>query len=272
MNGLIPIKQNENISTLFSYFHDGSLNFLSQKNNALLLNVEIPYLAHRIDSSFKHFRITLENLKEIYFVPWKDATPDNIDDVESISNIEQIFAADLEVLKSHFTDSHIIVALHQFSPDIDYVGGELYIKTSSIVVQDETAKDYTLEEIKALSDGYWEEWRSGYQRNSLLHQSISKYLAKLPEGWYVSNSEKSRSLFEELQIELHSEHILYNKEVAVIAHREGTDDILCIHLAEPEHLTVVHLSYSGKMECLGYPTVEVDGTFEDFIKYENRFL
>ena len=95
----------------------------------------------------------------------------------------------------------------------------------------------------------------------------------LPEGWYYATSEESKSLWEELQKELPPGHLLFEKPVKVIAHRDGaTDDILCQHLNEMNRYTVIHLTWSMSREIdEGYPAVEVDGSFADFLDYEESF-
>ncbi len=95
----------------------------------------------------------------------------------------------------------------------------------------------------------------------------------LPVGWYYATPAERESLGEELQRELPQGHPLFNKPVQIIAHRAGaTDDILCRHLDEPNRYTVIHLTWSMKTEIdTRYPTVEVDGRFQDFLAYEQRF-
>ena len=98
-------------------------------------------------------------------------------------------------------------------------------------------------------------------------------LSLLPKGWFVSDTEKAIQLYKELQGELPEGHILYKKEVFVLAHREGTDDILCQHKDDKTHFTVIHLTWSGKEEVdTKHPYVECDGSFNDFLEYENRFF
>ena len=47
--------------------------------------------------------------------------------------------------------------------------------------------------------------------------------------------------------------------VEVVAHREGTDDILCRHLDELSRFTVVHLTWLGREEIdTQHPAVEAD--------------
>ncbi|MBI5032892.1 MAG: hypothetical protein HZB51_20415 [Chloroflexi bacterium] len=97
-------------------------------------------------------------------------------------------------------------------------------------------------------------------------------LEQLPEGWFYATPEESASLWKELQKELPKGHVLFHKRIQVMAHRHGaTDDILCHHLDEPNRYTVVHLTWSMKTEINErFPTIEMDGSFHDFINYEKK--
>jgi len=96
---------------------------------------------------------------------------------------------------------------------------------------------------------------------------------RLPEGWFRSESQRAAALYDELQRELPPRHVLYGCRVEVIAHREGTDDILCHHHDEPDRFTVIHLSWRRREEVNElHPWVEVDGSFDDFLEYEAEFL
>ncbi len=95
---------------------------------------------------------------------------------------------------------------------------------------------------------------------------------KLPEGWFESDSEQASSFHSELQKELPEGHILYNCPVKVVGHRTGTDDILCQHEGDTGRYTVIHISWSMKTEIDSvHPTVEVDGSFSDFLEYEKKW-
>ena len=93
---------------------------------------------------------------------------------------------------------------------------------------------------------------------------------KLPEGWFYPDSETADGLHAELQRELPPGHFLHGLEVQTFAWRDGaTDDVLFRHTAEPERFTVIHLSWLGRTEInVKHPTVEFDGTFEEFIADE----
>jgi hypothetical protein len=95
---------------------------------------------------------------------------------------------------------------------------------------------------------------------------------KLPKGWHRSDDNRAIELHAELQRELPPGHLLYGVPVDVVAHREGTDDILCRHRQAAERFTVVHLSWIGKQEIdTRHPHVEDDGDFTSFLQYESAF-
>ncbi len=76
----------------------------------------------------------------------------------------------------------------------------------------------------------------------------------LPVGWFYSNAEESDLRHDELLRELTPGHPLFDMDVDVVAHREGTDDILCRHHTDPDRLTVVHLTWRGGPEMAPGPT------------------
>ena len=96
--------------------------------------------------------------------------------------------------------------------------------------------------------------------------------SNLPEGWFRSDPEQAAIRHAELCRELPPSHLLYGIPVEVVAHREGTDDIMCRHLNDTERLTVVHLTWLTRQEIgPSQPTVEFDGNLNDFYAYERRF-
>ena len=94
----------------------------------------------------------------------------------------------------------------------------------------------------------------------------------LPEGWFASDPERAASLLAELDREVGLGHPLHGARIPVVAHREGTDDILCRHLHDPSRFTVIHLSWLGREEIdAQHPAGEVDGDLDSFLGYEARF-
>ncbi|MGD9365955.1 MAG: hypothetical protein PVH87_09680 [Desulfobacteraceae bacterium] len=95
----------------------------------------------------------------------------------------------------------------------------------------------------------------------------------LPEGWYKATEEESQNLGRELKVEMIPGHFLYSKNIKVVAHRdEATDDVLCKHIDEEDLYTVVHLTWRMKPEInTEHPSIEVHGSYQDFIDYEARW-
>jgi hypothetical protein len=82
-----------------------------------------------------------------------------------------------------------------------------------------------------------------------------------------------RSLHEELERELPPGHILHGVPVDTFATRGGIDDVLFRHRDQPEHFTVIHLSWLGRTEINAqHPTVEFDGSYAEFITWEHSIL
>ncbi len=96
--------------------------------------------------------------------------------------------------------------------------------------------------------------------------------SKLPDGWFPSDPEHAANFHAELCRELPTGHMLYGVPVEVVAHRQGTDDILCRHVEDYDRLTVIHLTWLMREEIEpNHPTIEFDGNINDFYAYERRF-
>lgn len=77
----------------------------------------------------------------------------------------------------------------------------------------------------------------------------------------------------ELQRELPPGHLLHGVPVENFAWSRGSDDVLFRHLNEPDHFTIIHLSWLGRTEINAqHPTVEFDGSFAEFLAYYEKLL
>ncbi|MCJ8313108.1 MAG: hypothetical protein MJK11_09080 [Pseudomonadales bacterium] len=96
----------------------------------------------------------------------------------------------------------------------------------------------------------------------------------LPEGWFSADNEDKKRLGNELKIELITGHKLYSKKIEIVAHRDdATDDVLCKHIDENDSYSVVHLTWCMKPEIdIKHPLVVMQGSFEDFLAYEAKWL
>jgi hypothetical protein len=145
----------KNLSDIFSIFHDGCITSYLCEENSLLLEVEIQYLAKRINRNFHKFVLRLNDVKHLRFTTWPS-------DLKSppmlLDNVDQIFKTELEILESNIENQKIKVICNQNSSEFDYCGGELYLSSSSAEITDEANKYYSLEDLDTLCKGYWDDW------------------------------------------------------------------------------------------------------------------
>jgi hypothetical protein len=107
-------------------------------------------------------------------------------------------------------------------------------------------------------------------RGRALMRNNPGFRPALPVGWFYPDAETARSLHGELQRELPTGHLLAGLTVETFAWREhATDDVLFRHVQEPKRFVIIHLSWLGRTEINAeHPTVEFDGTFEEFLVNE----
>lgn len=155
LNLRMRIEGAENVRVLFSLFHDGSIVSWATDGDELQLEVEIKYLAERIDPKFRKFDVRLFGVSDIQFSTWPN---DLATKPEVLTEPTAIFAGDLEVLEGNLQAGMIEVVCNQHSQNIAYSGGELRFGCVYATVTDEAGKAYSIEELGNLCKGYWEEW------------------------------------------------------------------------------------------------------------------
>ncbi|QUY43518.1 hypothetical protein [Acaryochloris marina] len=151
----IKIEGSENISNVFSIFHDGDIVNGHQKNSSLLIEVEIQYLAERINPPFRKFMLRLDNVRNLHFSTWPS---DWKSEPKVLRDAKTIFKSELGILEGNYEEDQIKVACDQHLPEFDYCGGELHFSATSVEVTDEAGKGYSIEELGALCKDYWDEW------------------------------------------------------------------------------------------------------------------
>ena len=145
----------ENISDVFSILHDGSISAWTGTKKLLRLKVDCLYLAERIDKSYDHFYIELSEVSELSFSTW----PNPIDlPVLILTDPDDIFKADLEVLSAEIEEDKVVVVCEQHDTSFDYCGGTLNLCCKAVKVFDQGRKELTIDEFDELCSGYWDEW------------------------------------------------------------------------------------------------------------------
>jgi hypothetical protein len=89
----------------------------------------------------------------------------------------------------------------------------------------------------------------------------------LPPGWFLLFTDELVKGYEnELALELPPGHYLKDVPVRAIAKDGASDDALFRHVDEPDHWSVVHLTWISKQERDPFPAVAFTGTFAEFQK------
>ena len=149
------ITGNQNIADTFSIFSDGIIVNHICKGNRLTLNVEIPYLARCICPEFLGFTIELINIKNICFKTW----PSEAGDKERILvNPAHIFKTGLEIVESKVGNGCVEVLCTNPIEEDDFCGGALNFEADSVVVFDDSGRQYSLEELSSISEKYLNTW------------------------------------------------------------------------------------------------------------------
>ena len=149
------ITGNQNIADTFSIFSDGIIVNHICKGNRLTLNVEIPYLARCICPEFLGFTIELINIKNICFKTW----PSEAGDKERILvNPAHIFKTGLEIVESKVGNGCVEVLCTNPIEEDDFCGGALNFEAETVVIFDDSGRQYSLEELSSISEKYLNTW------------------------------------------------------------------------------------------------------------------
>jgi hypothetical protein len=147
----------ENLASIFSIFHDGGIASYCLSAGVLVLDVEIMYLAERVNPGSRSFRVSLRNVRDLHFSTW----PKGASAQPSVLRApDQIFHPELEIMSGEADGDRIKVLCNQPSSSCDYCGGELYLAAESATVIDEDGRDYSIDELRQISKAYWDEWAS----------------------------------------------------------------------------------------------------------------
>ena len=141
-----------NIRDIFSVLHDGAISSWEGDKSFLTLTVDCQYLSELIDKSFDRFYVELLKVDKLFLETW----PNPFDlPVQTLTELNDIFKADLELLSAEIKDGKVEIACNQHDIDFDYCGGTLTISCETIKIYDQDKNELTVEQINILSNKYW---------------------------------------------------------------------------------------------------------------------
>ena len=146
----------EEIAEVFSIFHDGGVDGVRPSGSDVEIEIDISYLAKRVDESFSFFLVQLHECTVLRFVPWGEedgARPSSIVATEPVESL------DLEILSATVESEavHVLCLAHAGGESIR--GGVLELSVAALTVLDERRCPMTLAALGEVSDGYWADWR-----------------------------------------------------------------------------------------------------------------
>lgn len=147
----------DNIRDIFNIFHDGDIVEYERSKNDLKLKVKISYLTERVRECFSYFTVTLFGCTNIQLKTWPNQQGF---EPEIFLDLKQIFQAHLWILDAEIKKELIVVSCSQTDTKFDYCGGFLSFSADSAKVNDESGKEYAIEELGNLSEAYWNEWEN----------------------------------------------------------------------------------------------------------------
>ena len=149
------ITGSQNIADVFSIFSDGIIVNHVCKGNRLTLNIEIPYLARCICPDYLGFTIELSNVKNICFKTWPSEAGDK---ERHVVDPAHIFETRLEIIEGNVRNGCIEVVCSNPVEEYDFCGGELNFEADTAAVFDDGGKQYSLEELAAISKKHLRKW------------------------------------------------------------------------------------------------------------------
>lgn len=136
----------EDQELLFSIFHDGSICELKDASDRLVFQVDIMYIAERINPDFHCFYIHVKKPLEFYF--------EEYDSLNKIFDLGEINKLELEILKTDINEGAIKVFC---SAENGNIFGFLHIKADELEIYDQTNKNIELESFRLIAQKYWDD-------------------------------------------------------------------------------------------------------------------
>jgi hypothetical protein len=145
----------EELSDLFSIFHDGIIESWSGDASCLRLKIGCKYLAEMINPSNEYFFVDLIRITHLEFAPWwKDLEKQTI-----LTDWNVIIACYLGIIEAKVTEKGIEIISDNYGDD--HVGSELYsggnlsLNCADFQLYDEQMNSITLQQLEDICERYW---------------------------------------------------------------------------------------------------------------------
>lgn len=145
----------DDIADLFGIFHDGYFGSWTKAGTEFSFRIHIEYLAERIKPGFTTFDVVLSDVSQLQFVPWlRDLSAEK----RVLSDPLEIFGGQPDILDGKVVDGLVEVTCQQDDMACEFCGGVLTFHARGMTVADEEGRRRSIEEVRAFSRGYWDDF------------------------------------------------------------------------------------------------------------------
>lgn len=148
----------ESIAAALSMLHDGDIECVRINNGNIDFNVAISYLAQRITSTDRCFKISLIRPGQMTFSTWENDPPGAS---TSLPGLEVLLTHRLEILDASAEGEMVKLVCNARGANASFCGGELYFAAAAIDIRDESGNAWTVEELARLAQSYWDAFGRG---------------------------------------------------------------------------------------------------------------
>jgi hypothetical protein len=135
--------------TLFNQFHDGSFGLFQRSGNDILFQIDIQYLAERIETAYTHFKGIFMNCQYYTYEFWNGDYADS----EDVNRMQEILD-NIEILSAEEDGECVSLTCHSHKQN----GGTFRFACDAILLFDEGGKAITSGELEEISRQYWHEF------------------------------------------------------------------------------------------------------------------
>ena len=144
----------QEISDVFSVFHDGTPQDWKIKDGNLTLRISCLYLAELVSAEFEFFNLEVLNIKNFEYKPWE---PFDINHSQ-LTTEEQLNKCDFEIITSKLREDRIEIICHEHSDFFGTPGGDILLSASGVTISAEDRRNITRKELLDISTAYWDKF------------------------------------------------------------------------------------------------------------------
>ncbi len=145
-------------SVIFSLLHDGVIVAHEWRDDALLLTVNILYLAEMLDPSFRALTVQINGARDLVFRTWPKAPDAAPAELTARVDLDAVLAEEPDILSATWNaeTERTTVVMNQSSASASYCGGDLSFRSTGIIVRDPTGKIRPIADLDDIARRYWE--------------------------------------------------------------------------------------------------------------------